>query len=154
MVHWCPCPCHPSNKDIPNAECRPVFQKTKRKKRKKRQEANVNISAGHWIFETPDGATCQSKATAFCGQPGDCTRLCAGCVSKWERQTKLEEPHNFAFYLLHKPGIIISISRCNMVLLASSSASADFGGVYVSGPWFYNALIVSHIHRWSWMQGT
>jgi hypothetical protein len=115
MVHWCPCPCHPSNKDIPNAECRPVFQKTKRKKRKKRQEANVNISAGHWIFETPDGATCQSKATAFCGQPGDCTRLCAGCVSKWERQTKLEEPHNFAFYLLHKPGIIISISRCNML---------------------------------------
>ena len=32
-----------------------------------------------------------------------------------------------------------------MVLLASSSASAHFCCVHVSGPWFYNALIVSHI---------
>ena len=32
-----------------------------------------------------------------------------------------------------------------MVLLASSSASAHFCCVHVSGPWFYNALVVSHI---------
>ena len=89
--------------------------KGKRERKDKKRMWTYQQAIGYLKLQTPDGATCQSKATAFCGQPGDCTRLCAGCVSKWERQTKLEEPHNFAFYLLHKPGIIISISRCNML---------------------------------------
>ena len=101
MVNFCSCPWHPSNKDDPAALCRPVFKK---KKKKIKIEANVNISARHWITVSSNGATFQSKVAAFCGQSGECSRLCSGCVSKWERQMKTKEPDNFVLYSQRKAG--------------------------------------------------
>ena len=64
----------------------------------------MNISARHLITVSSNGATFQSKVAAFCGQYGECSRLCSGCVSKWEGQMKTKEPDNFVLYSQRKAG--------------------------------------------------
>ena len=99
--HFCQCACHPSNKDNPDVQCRSIFKKKKNKKKKK-SPANVNITAGHWVVKTSNGTSFQTKVAAFCGQHDGCSRLCSGCVSKWERNMKVEDPVHFQLYSSQK----------------------------------------------------
>ena len=95
------CACHPSNKDNPTVLYRSIFKKKKNKKKKK-SPANVNITAGHWVVKTSNGTSFQTKVAAFCGQHDGCSRLCSGCVSKWERNMKVEDPVHFQLYSSQK----------------------------------------------------
>jgi hypothetical protein len=52
--------------------------------------------------KTSNGTSFQSKVAAFCGQYDGCSRLFSGCVSKLERNMKLEEPGHFQLYSSQK----------------------------------------------------
>ena len=101
--HLCQCACHPSNTDNPTVLCRPIFKKKKKKNKKKtKSAANVNITAGHWVVKTSNGTSFQTKVAPICGQHDGCSRLCSGCVSKWERNMKVEDPVHFQLYSSQK----------------------------------------------------